>query len=233
MGAAEARRFVAEGARVVVGDVDDEAGAELAASLGEAATFVPLDVTDEAAWSAAVAGAQAAYGRLDVLVNNAGILSVAPMVLTDAQMFMDVVRINQLGVFLGMRAVVAPMTEAGGGSIINISSVAGLIGAVGHIAYGASKWAVRGMTKTAALELAPLGIRVNSVHPGMVDTAMLDNYRALGAPDQRLAQSVPLKRLARPEDVAELVLYLASDDSRYSTGSEFVVDGGMTAGRSA
>ncbi|MBA3654510.1 MAG: SDR family oxidoreductase, partial [Actinobacteria bacterium] len=137
--------------------------------------------------------------------------------------------VNQVGVFLGMKAAIPAMATAGGGSIINISSLAGLIGAQGHVAYCASKWAVRGMTKVAALEVASLGIRVNSIHPGLIDTPMMDHYRALGIAD-RAGAGVPLGRLADPEDVSELALFLASDESRYSTGSEFVIDGGLAAG---
>ncbi|HZT64190.1 MAG TPA: glucose 1-dehydrogenase [Acidimicrobiales bacterium] len=230
MGAAEARLFAAEGASVVVGDVLATEGRQLAESLGGAGGFVDLDVTDESSWDAAVGSTVERHGRLDVLVNNAGILEVAPISGLSAEGYMKLVQVNQLGVFLGMKAVAAPMQAGGGGSIINISSVAGLIGAVGHVAYASTKWAVRGMTKTAAIELGPAGIRVNSIHPGIVETPMLDAYRNLGVDPQMLVANLPIRRLATSEDVAQLALYLASDESGYSTGSEFVVDGGMTAG---
>ena len=231
MGAAHARLMAAAGARIVAGDILDDEGKALADELGEAATYVHLDVRQPDDWAAAVATAVEHYGQIDVLVNNAGIVHLAPMVTTTVEDFRLVSDVNQLGVFLGMQAVIPPMTAARRGSIINISSVAGLMGPAGHIAYAASKWAVRGMTKVAAAELAPFGIRVNSVHPGLIDTPMLHEYERLGVDVARdLTPRVPLGRLADPEDVSRLVVFLASDDSAYSTGSEFVVDGGMVAG---
>ena len=229
MGAAHARRFVAEGARVVIGDVLDVDGKEVAAELGDAAEFVHLDVTDEASWGAAVATTVERFGQLNVLVNNAGIVHVMPLAMTDVDDFRRVVEVNQVGVFLGMKAAIPAMADSPPGSIVNISSLAGLIGAPGHVAYCASKWAVRGMTKVAALEVAPLGIRVNSIHPGLIDTPMFDVYRNLGI-GERASEGIPLGRLAEAEDVSELALFLASDESRYSTGSEFVIDGGLSAG---
>ncbi|HZN14196.1 MAG TPA: glucose 1-dehydrogenase [Acidimicrobiales bacterium] len=229
MGESHARRFVAEGANVVISDVLDEEGATVAKDLGDAAAYVHLDVTDEGQWNDAVTTTTDRFGHLDVLVNNAGIVHVMPMAMTTVEDFRRVVDINQIGVFLGMKAAVPALAATKNGSIINISSVAGLIGAQGHIAYCASKWAVRGMTKVAALELASLGVRVNSIHPGLIDTPMFDEYRKLGI-DEAAGASVPIGRLAEADDVSELALYLASDESRYSTGSEFVVDGGMTAG---
>ncbi len=229
MGEAHARRFVTEGARVVIADVLDEEGATVAKDLGDAAVYAHLDVTEEQSWIDAVAATTDAFDRLDVLVNNAGILHVMPLAMTDVDDYRRVIEVNQVGVFLGMKAAIPAMATAGGGSIINISSLAGLIGAQGHVAYCASKWAVRGMTKVAALEVASLGIRVNSIHPGLIDTPMMDHYRALGIAD-RAGAGVPLGRLADPEDVSELALFLASDESRYSTGSEFVIDGGLAAG---
>jgi 3alpha(or 20beta)-hydroxysteroid dehydrogenase len=229
MGESHARRFVAEGAKVVISDVLDEEGSTVAKDLGAAATYVHLDVTDEQSWTDAVAATTDAFGKLDVLINNAGIVHVMPLAMTTVEDYRRVVDVNQLGVFLGMKAAIPAMAANKGGSIVNISSVAGLIGAQGHVAYCASKWAVRGMTKVAALEVASLGIRVNSIHPGLIDTPMFDVYRALGIAEGAGA-GIPLGRLAEPEDVSELALYLASDESRYSTGSEFVVDGGMTAG---
>ncbi|MDQ1397450.1 MAG: 3alpha(or 20beta)-hydroxysteroid dehydrogenase, partial [Acidimicrobiaceae bacterium] len=229
MGAAEARLFAAEGAQVLVTDLLDAEGEALAKELDDGVAYRHHDVTNEDDWTAAVAEATERFGRLDILINNAGILFVAPLVMTSTEEYMRVVEVNQLGVFLGMKAVTAVMTTAGRGSIINISSVAGLNGPAGHVAYAASKWAVRGMTKVAAAELAPFGVRVNSIHPGLIDTPMLEQYTALGIDAGRdLVPAVPLGRLATAGDVARLALYLASDDSEYSTGSEFVVDGGMT-----
>ncbi len=229
MGESHARRFAAEGAKVVISDVLDEDGQTLAKDLGDAAAYVHLDVTDEAAWNDAVAATTERFGKLDVLVNNAGIVHVMPLAMTDVNEFRRVVEVNQVGVFLGMKAAIPALAANKGGSIINISSLAGLIGAQGHVAYSASKWAVRGMTKVAALELAPLGIRVNSIHPGLIDTPMFDVYRDLGI-GERAGEGIPLGRLAESNEVSELALYLASDESSYSTGSEFVVDGGLSAG---
>jgi 3alpha(or 20beta)-hydroxysteroid dehydrogenase len=230
-GAAEARLFVAEGASVVLGDVLDEEGERVADELGEHAVYCHHDVTDADGWTAIVETARSRYGRVDVLVNNAGVFKVIGMTNTSLDEYMRIVTINQVGTFLGMQAVAELMIGQRSGSIVNISSVAGLIGSAGTIAYTASKFAVRGMTKVAAVELAPFGVRVNSVHPGLIDTMML---RELYGPDAdaNLAEAgrrVPNGRMASADDVARLVLYLASDDSSYSTGSEFVVDGGMTA----
>jgi 3alpha(or 20beta)-hydroxysteroid dehydrogenase len=188
------------------------------------------DVTSEDAWRDAVDATTSAFGHLDVLVNNAGVFSVAPMISTTLDEYMRVVTINQVGTFLGMRAVVDVMREHGGGSIVNISSAAGLRGSPGTVAYTASKFAVRGMTKVAAVELARFGIRVNSVHPGMIDTEMIANLRPRDdeAAKRQLA-NIPAGRSASADEVAMLVLFLASDESRYSTGSEFVIDGGLTA----
>jgi 3alpha(or 20beta)-hydroxysteroid dehydrogenase len=229
MGASHARRFVEEGARVVIGDVLDVEGKEVATELGEAAEFVHLDVTDESSWCDAVRTTVERFGKLDVLVNNAGIVHVMPLAMTDVDEFRRVIEVNQVGVFLGMKAAIPAMADSPPGSIINISSLAGLIGAPGHVAYCASKWAVRGMTKVAALEVAPLGIRVNSIHPGLIDTPMFDVYRELGI-GENASRGIPLGRLAESQDVSELALFLASDESRYSTGSEFVIDGGLSAG---
>jgi 3alpha(or 20beta)-hydroxysteroid dehydrogenase len=228
-GAAEAARFVAEGARVVLTDVLVEEGSAVAESLGDAGTFLEHDVTDPGRWSEVVEETVDQHGRLDVLVNNAGVFTVRPMVETSPEEYERVVRINQFGTFLGMQAAIGPMVASGGGSIVNISSVAGLRGAPGTIAYAASKWAVRGMTKVAARELAALGVRVNSVHPGLIETAMMDEVRQFGAEvvEAALGQ-VPAGRFGTVDDVTELVLWLACDASRYCTGSEFVVDGGLT-----
>ncbi len=229
-GAAEARLFVAEGARVVIGDVLDDDGEGLAKELGDRVRYVHHDVTNEDAWLAVVETTTSTFGRLDVLVNNAGVFSVAPLTRTSLDEYMRVVNINQVGTFLGMRAVCDTMREQGGGSIVNISSAAGLRGSPGTVAYTASKFAVRGMTKVAAIELARFGIRVNSVHPGMIDTEMIAHLRPRDD-DAAAAQlaGIPAGRSASADEVAMLVLFLASDESRYSTGAEFVIDGGLTA----
>ena len=224
-GAAEGRLFAAEGATVFVTDVVEDVGAKTAAEIG--ATFIAHDVTSRAAWSAAVDQVMGTAGRLDVLVNNAGIFRVVPLMETTLELWEQVMAVNATGVFLGMAAVAPVMTAQRSGSIINISSIAGLRGAAVAFAYGASKWAVRGMTKSAAVELAPHNVRVNSVHPGIIDTDMIAEF----GPDwkDQLVPLIPLGRAATADDVARLVLYLASDDSAYSTGHEFVVDGAMTA----
>ena len=233
MGKSHVRHFVAEGARVVFGDMLDERGAAVAAGLGErACRYIHHDVTSEEDWAAAVALAVDAFGRLDVLVNNAGVLQfamIADMPLAD---FRRVLEVNAVGCWLGMKAVIDPMTKAGGGSIVNISSVEGFAGAVGLSAYSASKFAIRGMTKVAARELARFGIRVNSVHPGGVMTRMIIDSAGLRTADQGEAflRAMPLGRFAEPVEISRLVAYLASDESSYSTGSEFVADGGLLSG---
>jgi 3alpha(or 20beta)-hydroxysteroid dehydrogenase len=228
-GEAQARRFVEEGARVLLGDVLDDEGTEVADSIGDNAVYRHLDVTQERSWVDAVVDVEARWGRIDILVNNAGIARFAPLAMTSLEDYLSVVMVNQVGVFLGMRAVV-PLMSATGGSIINTSSVDGMTGMFGVVAYVASKFAVRGMTKTAALELGQLGIRVNSIHPGGVDTPML-HPEGLEAFDlQKVFTRVPMQRVGTVDDVAELVLFLASDRSSYCTGSEFVIDGGLLAG---
>jgi 3alpha(or 20beta)-hydroxysteroid dehydrogenase len=213
---------------VVIGDIADDLGKALADELGESAHYVHLDVSDEDSWQAAVDEAVATYGRLDVLVNNAGVLMFEELVKTTTEQYERLFRINQLGCFLGMRTVAPIMIENGGGSIINSSSVEGLGGMPTLVAYTATKFAIRGMTKSAAMELGPKGIRVNSVHPGMIDTGMIRGYA--GEEGMKWGgQKVALKRVGTPEDVAPMYVYLASDESRYSTGAEFVVDGGCTA----
>jgi len=227
-GAAEARLFAAEGAAVVLGDLLDAAGLALAKEIGDRAAYLHLDVTREEAWRSAVELARSRFGRLDVLVNNAGILRVGPIETLPLEDFEEVLRVNAIGCFLGMKTVIPPMREAGGGSIVNISSIAGLRGRPGVVSYVASKWAIAGMTKSAALELGSLGIRVNSVHPGAIDTPMISGPNFEAAREAHLA-ALPIPRVGVPEDVAALVLFLASDESAYCTGAEFVVDGGATA----
>lgn len=229
-GAAEARLFVEEGARVMIADVLDPEGERLAEELRGDAVFHHLDVGDEQQWADAVRRCEKDLGGLHVLVNNAGVVRFGPLASCSLEEYMEVVRVNQVGVFLGMRAATPLMTTAGRGSIINVSSIEGLSGMAGLGAYGATKFAVRGMTKVAALELAASGIRVNSIHPGAIDTPMLRGaVDAAELPSAMFAQ-VPLKRAGLSEEVAQLALFLASDDSSYCTGSEFVIDGGWLAG---
>ncbi len=234
-GEAEVRLFAAEGAKVVFGDVLHDLGEEVAADVGSDVHYLPLDVTDPEAWQAAVAETVDRYGAPDALVNNAGVLRFGvSMVDTSLDDYMQVININQVGVFLGMKYTVPAMIEAGGGSIVNISSTNGMAGYGGTVAYTASKFAVRGMTKNAALELGRHGIRVNSIHPGGVDTPMTAPETlgdTITEQDQAASYAmVPLGRPAQPIEIARLAAYLASDDSSYSTGAEFIADGGMLAG---
>jgi 3alpha(or 20beta)-hydroxysteroid dehydrogenase len=230
-GAAEARLFVAEGAEVVVADVLEAEGRALAEELGAAAAFFALDVRDHAAWTAAVAFAEARFGPVGVLINNAAVTGAGGVREVTPESYHDTISVNQEGCLLGMQSVVPSMQRAGGGSIVNVSSTSGLIAYAGSIAYVASKWAVRGMTKAAALDLAPLGIRVNSIHPGPVDTPMIHPAGVDDAEFQeRWRRVVPLARAAQPIEIARVALFLASSDSSYMTGSELAVDGGRTAG---
>ena len=223
IGAAQARQLVGEGGMVVIADVLIDEGRKLASELGSACVFQPLDVTSEAQWSEAVAVAER-MGTLHGLVNNAGVYAPFPLVETSLSEFERHVRINQTGTFLGMRSVVAAFERTGKGSIVNMSSTVALRSAPNSIAYTATKWAVRGMTKAAALELADKNIRVNSVHPGPIDTDML-NVRTREENLKRV-QQVPMKRLGTADEIAALVLFLLSDESRYMTGSEVAMDGG-------
>ena len=223
IGEAQARGLVAEGAKVIIGDVLVEEGQRLAAELGAACVFTHLDVTSETAWSKAVTLAET-IGKLHGLVNNAGIYTPVSILETDTAQFERHTKVNQLGTFLGMRAVISAFERTGSGAIVNMSSTVALRSAPNAIAYTATKWAVRGMTKAAALELAPKNIRVNSVHPGPIDTDML-NVRTREE-NLRRVQQVPMKRLGTKEEIAGLVLFLLSDDSRYMTGSEVAFDGG-------
>ena len=235
MGAASARMLVAEGAKVVIGDILDDEGAALAEELGDAVRYVHLDVTSAEDWKAAVDTAVQTFGKLNVLVNNAGIVQVAPLKTADITRWQKVLDVNLTGAMRGIQAVIDPMLAAGGGSIINISSIEGMRGAAWAHSYVASKWGLRGLTKSAALELAPdygralfyrslelarEKIRVNSIHPGFIRTRMTKHL-----PDDIV--SAPMGRAGTPEEVATFVVFLASDESSFSTGSEFVVDGGL------
>ncbi|HEV2377612.1 MAG TPA: glucose 1-dehydrogenase [Streptosporangiaceae bacterium] len=233
MGKSHVRHFVAEGAQVVFGDVLDDKGAAVAAKLpAGSCRYIHHDVTSEAQWAGAVGTALAEFGKLDVLVNNAGVLKSAPIAEMPLADFRQVMDINAIGCWLGMKTVIEPMTAAGGGSIINISSIEGFAGAAGLSAYTASKFAVRGMTKAAAQELGKFGIRVNSVHPGGVMTSMVlaqaESYDH--ADGDAFIKSLPLARFAEPIEISRLVAFLASDESSYSTGSEFTADGGILSG---
>lgn len=228
-GAAEARLFADLGARVVLTDVLAERGQQVAASIGAAARFVPHDVADENGWAAVVDTAITEFGGVDALVNNAAICRVVPLVEQTVDGFETMLRVNLIGPFLGMQAVIEPMKAAGGGSIINVSSQAGLQGLTGYSAYGASKWGLRGMSKVAALELGPAGIRVNTVFPGMIDTPMVAHLEVVRGPGGH--PGAPLNRVGAPEEVAEVVAFLASDASSYISGADLSVDGGASAGR--
>ena len=230
IGAAAARAFAAEGALLLLTDADAEGVEQLAAELGDRAGARLHDVTSEHDWAAVAARALHAHGRIDILVNNAGVFLAASLTQTSLEDFRRVLDVNTIGVFLGMRAVAPAMSERGTGSIINVSSVAGLMGTPSLTAYAASKWAVRGMTKVAAKELARSGVRVTSVHPGQIDTDMNTRQRE-ASPERmdKLIRAIPMRRIGAPEEVAQGLLYLASDESAYTTGTELVLDGGVSA----
>jgi len=230
-GEAEARRFVAEGATVLLTDVADAAGTAVAAELGAAATYEHLDVTDPRQWERVVDGAVARWGRLDVLVNNAGIGVVAPLDGLAPEDHQRVVDVNLNGVYYGMRAVAGPMRAHHSGAIVNVSSIDGLVGVLGMTSYSATKFAVTGMTRSAAIELGPAGIRVNSVHPGVINSPMVQEAPAeIHAKLDALMAMQPIARMGEPAEVAALVLFLASDEAGYITGAQFVIDGGHLAG---
>lgn len=231
MGEAHARLFAREGARVVLTDLNAAGGQALADELGENALFIQQDVASADDWQAVMAQAEARFGPVNVLVNNAGVIGPVKGLLDLAEAeFLQVCAVNQLGVFLGMKAVVPGMIKAGGGSIVNISSIAGMLGTKesSNAAYCASKWAVRGMSKLIAAQYGHAGIRVNSVHPGYILTPMM-----VAATDEKgggAADAIPLGRMARPEEVSSMVLFLASDEASFVSGAEHVVDGAMIAG---
>lgn len=230
MGAATTRAFADAGAKVAIADVLETEGQALAAELGDAARYCRLDVTDESAWAGLVAEVEADLGPVDVLVNNAGVLMFKSLLQTSLDDYRRVLDVNLIGTFLGIKAVAPGMIARGKGAIINISSVDGMKGGNSLAAYASSKWGVRGLTRVAAMELGHLGIRVNSVHPGGVDTAMIN---AGAAPREQVDlgfKNIAMQRVGAPEEVARATLFLASDDASYMAGSELVVDGGMIAG---
>lgn len=229
MGASHARMFVREGAKVVLTDILEEQGKGVAAELGDNARFCPHDVCDATAWAEVVRIAEDAFGAVNILVNNAAISIEQPIEELTIENYRRTVEVNQTSVFHGIRAVVPSMRRAGGGSIVNISSVAGIVGGVNAFAYAATKFALRGMTKVAAIEFGKEGIRVNSVHPGAVKTPMLLDQENFEALSERFSTFAPLGRMAEAEEISTMVLYLASDEASYCTGAEFVVDGGATA----
>ena len=226
MGETHARLCMQEGAKVVLTDINSEKGDALAKELGDSALFIKHDVTSEDDWTQVVKATQDKFGQIDVLVNNAGITTHKSILDTSLEDYRKILEINQVSVFLGMKAVIPSMKKIKQGSIINISSINGLVG--GAIGYTEAQCAVRGMAKGVALEWARHGIRVNSIHPGVIATPMImqgDTKEAVEA----FAKTIPMRRVAQPEEVSSMVIFLASDESSYSTGSEFVIDGGLTA----
>ena len=228
IGKATAKRIAAEGGSVVIADVQDEAGAAVVEEIeqtGGTATYVHLDVTDEQGWTSAVASTVDRFGGLDILVNNAGIGDTEPLEVTTVETWNKVVAVTQTSVFLGMKATAEALKQSGRGSVVNISSMYGIVGSGVSPAYHAAKGAVRLLTKTTALGWATEGVRVNSVHPGYIETPIL------GETDRdMLAGATPMRRLGQPEEIAAMITFLASDDASFATGAEFVVDGGYTAG---
>ncbi len=231
MGAATARLFAEHGAKVVIADVLDEDGDKLAKDIGSSAVFVHHDVTDESSWVTTLATATRHFGPIDALVNNAGVLLFRTLAETSKADFSRVIDINLIGTFLGTKLVGMQMAERGRGSIVNISSVDGMKGANGLGAYCASKWGIRGLTRVAAMEFGHKGVRVNSVHPGGVDTAMGNPFAEQKAEVNKRYTMVPLQRVGDPEEVARTSLFLASDDASYLCGAEIAVDGGMLTGQ--
>ncbi|HLG89042.1 MAG TPA: glucose 1-dehydrogenase [Alphaproteobacteria bacterium] len=231
IGAAISRLFAREGAAVAIADRRADEGEETARIIGDKARFVSLDVTSEDGWTKAVAEVETVFGRVDILINNAGIIRVAPMEKLDAETFRKVIDTNLIGTFLGMRAVLEPMRRAGGGAIVNFSSVQGLEGRQGFTAYSASKFGIRGLTKSAAIELGPYGIRVNAVVPGPTKTKMTERPGWTDADYDAAYGKYPLGRMAEAREIAEMALFLACDKSSFCTGGDFVVDGGVTVGK--
>jgi 3alpha(or 20beta)-hydroxysteroid dehydrogenase len=229
-GEATARRFAAEGASVVLGDVRDELGRAVAKQIGDAAVYLHLDVTRELDWEQAVALARTRFGKLDVLINNAAILHIAPIARTSLEDWNRVVSVNQTGPFLGIRAAIEPMRAAGGGSIVNVASVDALEGLNGVSAYAATKWALRGLTRCAALELGRLGIRVNTVCPAGGSLEMSAPWRPPGVDPAEYLEHRAIPRRAELTEIVSLILFLASDEASFCTGGDYPVDGGHTAG---
>ena len=225
-GEAEARLLAAHGAKVILTDILAEQGAAVAADIGGSARFVEHDVASEEDWARVVDTAMSTFGAVNVLVNNAAISRPLKLEDTDMATYQHIIAVNQVGVFLGMRAVLEPMKRAGGGSIINVASVAGLQGTSTLFAYTASKWAVRGMSKSAALELARYNIRVNVINPGVIDTPI--NHDNPARMNQVLVQTTPMRRMGEPSEIAEAVLFVASDAASFATGADFTIDGGMS-----
>jgi len=229
-GEAEARLFHREGARVVIGDVLEEQGKALEQELGERALFVRLDVRNEEGWRDAVAATLERFGGLHILVNNAGVLLLGSVLTMSLDDYMAVVHVNQVGCFLGIKIGGRAIVDSGGGSIVNTSSIGGLWGIPGGVAYSASKFAVTGMTKTAAIELGSAGVRVNSIHPGIIDTDMVREFAPRDSKVAATGAALPVGRMGTSEDIAALALFLASDESAFCTGSSFTADGGVMAG---
>jgi len=230
MGASHVRGFVAESANVVIADVLEQEGWTLASELGDHANFYRLDVTSERGWAATLAAAEDIFGPVSVLVNSAGIVRFGPIAETEPAAWRQVIDINLTGMYLGIRAVLPSMRKAGGGAIVNISSAGGMMAYPNTAAYVASKWGLRGLTKTAALELARDNIRVNSIHPGPVRTPMTAGPDAAAAIAAE-ARGLAIPRVAEPDEVTRMVLFVASDEASFSTGWEFIVDGGVLLGR--
>lgn len=230
-GEAEARRFAAEGAKVAITDLRDVLGEQLAAELGPDTFYQQLDVTREGDWDAAVAATVERFGKLDILVNNAGIGAFGTLEGLDLKAHHEMIDINLHGVYLGMRAAKAALAATGNGAIVNISSIDGIVGVLGMTSYAGSKFAVTGMTRSAAIELGPLGVRVNSIHPGVINSPMVQEAPpGTRARLNRLMDMQPIKRMGEPEEIASLALFLASDEASYITGAQFVIDGGHLAG---
>jgi len=230
-GEAEARLFVERGASVMIADVLDDLGQQLADELGSAARFIHLDVASKPSWISSIQATVDCFGGLDVLVNNAGILRAGLIESLSETDFLAVLQVNLVGCFLGMQAAIPALRDSKKGpSIINISSTAGIEGVPGVGAYVASKFGIRGLTKTAALELGRYGIRVNSVHPGTIDTAMVNSPEFDAVDKAAIFAANPVPRMGRPDEVAELIVFLASDAASYCNGAEFIIDGGALAG---